>query len=476
VNDEKKTRQSERERRRRLKQEVKTKLREGGRDRDPLAEKARLLFLGKSVAEIGTRFLEDLEKKDEHGAFVAAGVVGLVKNAFETLRDRLEDPEAKDVTWEDPFLEVRYPVNFHPDHGVLPAEDLVFEREDVTDKAWAELRRSAAEKDAPAAPLAEKLGELVFGCLEVGLFASLTNGAFFVKEGNEYTGGVLKDYWPEPREGASPEELEAAFGELSRPFIFSGREDAALKLSGINDAGEAFSASVVVEVHPLILDVDEEEAFYPVIVGLAFEGVGGKPSAWPEEDRQALWEKLLEALDELAEKVRKGEEPEPEALVPALPPPSTVTPPPERRYSGTFPLSFGRALGDVKTLDFLSHLHAVRLPAKRWSTLKSWEELEAAEVQRIKDEEGDAAFEDLRDTTGNQKDRFSRDGFAAVVKKRWWSSRRRPRSASRCMRGLERATAKETQRPGRNTLSASSNLGAVSSRWGSRGMDWRARG
>lgn len=402
-----------REERRRAKAEAKRRLREEGKDQDPLAMKARATLvldaLMKAKEEMDRHFF------DQHPQWFGEGMIDLARYVFESLRERLENPEEKDVTWREPLLEVRFPVAFSPNIGPLPlgaTEGPPFFPEDFTDENWKRLQRAFKEGEGTEDPLVkgaiERFGELGSQGRELLLFLEATHGAVFFKEGEEYTAAALKNWAPDPPEGASPEELQAAFEKLCQPFTLPG-----IGLTGDVD-GSPFSGSAVVEVHPLVVDVDAEEAFYPVVGGLVLEGEGADLSRWEEADRGSFWESLFKALDELAESVRKGGETGETSgtgTIEAAGIPSAesfgepsvfTTPPPERR---TFPLAFGPALGDAGALALLDNLHAVRLPAKRWSSLKSWEDLVEAEAARILEEEGGDAFDDLRVKTRNAKAR-----------------------------------------------------------------------
>jgi DNA-binding transcriptional regulator YiaG len=67
----------------------------------------------------------------------------------------------------------------------------------------------------------------------------------------------------------------------------------------------------------------------------------------------------------------------------------------------TFPLAFGQAIVDTSTLTVVSHIHKVSLPAKKWSTLPAWHELVDESIRTILEEEGERAFQDLREETGD---------------------------------------------------------------------------
>jgi hypothetical protein len=417
-----------REERRRAKAEAKRKLREEGKDQDPLTMKARAVFMFEALQHGTEEHMRDFESR--HPGLFGEAMVSLARSTFESLRARLEDPEEKAVTWREPFLEVRFPVAFDPDSGPLPlaaVEAPPFSPEDFTDENWRRFRKALKGGEGMKDPLVEgaleRFAEFGSQAFELGFFLTVTHGTVLFKEGEEYTAAALKDWAQDPPEGASPEETQAAFEKLCQPFVLSGPPPGeGIRLSGTVDE-KPFTGSVVFEVHPLVVDVNEEEAFFPVIGGLVLEGEGGDPAAWSEEDRVVLWDALSEELDRLAESLRSGDETgttsetgtigaikghtaghsTATARLEAFPEAAVyTTPPPERK---TFPLAFGSAIGDRGALALLDNLHAVRLPAKGWASLKSWPDLVEAEVQRIREEEGEAAFDDLGRKTGDAKAR-----------------------------------------------------------------------
>jgi len=402
--------------RKKLKAEVKTRFSKV-KDRllFPLRVRQRFFEGMKRFHESIVSFAEEYEtKRGVHWSVPA--LLDLVYQGVSYLRSDIENPEIEAVSWASPFIEVRHPVLWDWENGALPP--LYFEPEDFTDEKLREYKKNEEE-------FLGKFVETTGSVLSVTALLLLTNGTVYFKRGQEYSVSALRNFAPDPPEGLTDEEKAAKLEELARPFVFSKPGDG-LEGSGTCN-GKPFTFSLVVEFHPLVVDLDEERAFLPVLVGLDMEGEGGDASLWPEEDRAELWKGLLEGLEEaygrMGSKAEEAGEPAPAAqTVPVhildyrgpretAPSPKdspvVTVPPPERSplERGTFPVAFGRALGDGKALALLNHLHPVRLPAKRWSSLRSWPDLVEAEVQRIRDEEGEDAFEDLRQKTGNSKAR-----------------------------------------------------------------------
>jgi len=134
-----------REERRKAKAEAKRRLREEGRDQDPLAMKARATLVLDALVKAGGVIDEDFFA--QHPRWFGEGIVSLARSTFESLRAHLEDPEKKAVTWREPFLEVRFPVAFDPNTGPRPlaTEEPPFSPGDFTDENWRRFRKALNE-------------------------------------------------------------------------------------------------------------------------------------------------------------------------------------------------------------------------------------------------------------------------------------------------------------------------------------------
>ena len=76
----------------------------------------------------------------------------------------------------------------------------------------------------------------------------------------------------------------------------------------------------------------------------------------------------------------------------------------EKTGAQVFPQAFGTTYADSRSLDFISHVHRLRLP-RQLSKIPRLEKLKEQEIQRILDEKGEDAFKDLRKETGNKQER-----------------------------------------------------------------------
>lgn len=363
---------------------------------------------------------------DAHENWFACIVFETIYNALHSLRTYIEDESEPDISWTNPWVEVAFPVDWDWDAEMfrMGLGETVLNPDD--------------------AEFVDRVVESTVDLLYALTLRELTHRAYFHKRGDRY-----EPYLPpeevERLRGLEGEELRAAEQAIFQPVCWGGalvhdlgdpntdRAAAArlesmllpggLTFTATQDDGTELKGVVVAQFHPLVVDEDKHRAYFPVVVGLGFfppdalgqEPPPADPSTWSESDRRALWEQLLGEVDKVVRNLAAQKPPVPSqtqqtsetGTTETLPLPAlalAVGPVPEERRP-TFPLAFGHARADTEVLDFLRHVHKVRLPARKWSTLPSWFDLCDRERDRILAEEGDRAFEDLRKTTGDPEAR-----------------------------------------------------------------------
>lgn len=354
----------DKDRRRKLKREAKARLRKEGRSEDPLAQKARYKVL---LGSIGEAFEKQVSKYTREGSPNLAGLLlaDLSSAAFHYLREALEDPKDKLATWREPFLEIRYGVDFDPDKGEpipLQEEPYPVSPQDLTDKAWRRIRSFVENGKAREDPIVQKLGDYLAGSVQasigVELLAELTQGAALWLDGKEVTQLALYPYAPDIPEG-SEEEVQAFWEDYCKPFVLAGPKHTVTFrfvgewtpspgrkwIPGPKKIPEPkpFACHPVLEIHPLVLDRSTEDAYYPVLVGLAFEDDIATLAAWNEEDRKSLLDSIEDAWVEITRDLQKDETSTTSATATILPKPEAKRPTPEtRRRSVMSPIPLPR--------------------------------------------------------------------------------------------------------------------------------------
>lgn len=229
----------------------------------------------------------------------------LFRSALDALRVHLDAPTRTHASWSQPFIELHYPIPWHPagfdpDQPALPFQDLqVIEQADPTLALGDRLARACRE----------------FPGLQV--LSDLTRHAAVLKRR-----GSLYPILPEPLVAQlakrPAEERETTLDELLTPFSFDASPPSVsdslpgpIEHTGTLSNRAPFLATFTGQVRPLLLDEDERQAHFPVIVGLRLAGDPATasrtgppkptdPSTWSVAERQALWEGLHAALSRAA--------------------------------------------------------------------------------------------------------------------------------------------------------------------------------
>lgn len=387
-------------------------------------------------------------------------IIACLGNQLAKLKDLIEDPEEKEVSWEHPWVETQYPVTLK---WFKKGDGLHWGGEGANVRPLVWHYPTEADVDLTSE---EGIEGVIFSALhqvEYELFGKLTRNLAWLKKGDEVShilpGAIYKDtalQVEKLKEGLSEEE-RARYTELTDEILFQpftlwlgkwGENDEDyppdesdplteacfhhipdVGISGTDESGTEFSVSLILEIHPLLIEVDEDEnflqAYYPVVAGLRFWPEDLDVSRWPAEEREKLWESIHQLIMGLveemeAEETPSGGEAEPEAETPGKEEtPETFTNPPAQAAAviaeqtaapvagppRTFPLalpSYARMSNEAE--EILKHVHRVRLPSK-WSTLPRWEQLVHDYIEDLLANEGERAFENIRGTTGDPEER-----------------------------------------------------------------------
>jgi len=176
------------------------------------------------------------------------------------------------------------------------------------------------------------------------------------------------------------------------------------------DGKPIYKLATFAELGQVTTDPGETSAYYPLVVGLALEPGSTPPSDWPENEREKFWPWLLEALEvSVRENITNA------SNVPVLDSLARTDASRELQSAASdtveaVVVSKGpslpvRVLRDAPTrydreaLRLVHGLASLKLPRKL-ASVPSWEKLEAEEIQRLQEEDGDLAFNKLPDPNG----------------------------------------------------------------------------
>jgi len=191
--------------------------------------------------------------------------------AVVNLKNIIEDPEKKDITWETPFIELAYSVQANWDK----VEPLYFNLtpEDLEDP---ERQRAAFLKGFMTVK-------------EVYVLKKLTREILVIlKGGKSYYKLPLNldkklDRFPKKER---TRRIERMLKPTRKPIRFCFYERPGKKPGRIY---------LVYKIGPCVLNVDEKRAYYPIVIGLEFRGI--KPEDIDEETRANFWKDLLKVIE-----------------------------------------------------------------------------------------------------------------------------------------------------------------------------------
>jgi len=208
-------------------------------------------------------------------------ILDLFRGAVLSLGHYLKKGKVAGINWKNPFAQLDYSV------GPIPSEeadlDAVGKKRLTKDAALDLLKRIVKELVTP---------DFLVPTLMYGITREV---AVAVTEDGDARIILPPDL---DKEIAGLPEAEQ---EDRRAALVAGFDLPPLSFTGnyTTPAGkESFAGAVVFGIKPLVIIEAEDHAFFPVMVGLNF--TEGNPSAWSEEDRQAILDSLVGQIDALA--------------------------------------------------------------------------------------------------------------------------------------------------------------------------------
>ena len=224
-------------------------------------------------------FLDKYEKANTE--WMRIGLLQILYGARENLKRVIEDPEEKEITWETPVTELRYPVQADWEK----VEPLYF-------------RLTSADLEDP-----ERLQEaFVKGFLtvkEVYILRQLTREILIILKGG-------KAYYKVPLSLDKKLDKLPKLGRARRierilkPVTKRARFAYDLPPVGKKQA----KAYLAFQINPCVLNVDEKLAYYPIVIGIAFRGIRVQDIA--PETRTEFLKALLQGTEEAIPKEDLG--------------------------------------------------------------------------------------------------------------------------------------------------------------------------
>lgn len=269
--------------------------------------------------------LQDYEK--EHPHWQIEVLVSLIKRGLIGLKQHIEDPNEASTTWDNPFVELHYPVDWDwnaPRGGDLVQSKLVTGKITEQNTCDPEMARST-------------LAEIMVRHLNTMALQFFTNDVWFEKYKDSYTPIVPAERSDQLNAIKPKNARRVALKNLFRPFSIGAAsidfDDMELqdgvrvskrvaeqlanidKLIDIREirfheevSGRTIEMSLIFQIHPLVVDYDKQKAFFAITVGLFMtpqvvgnDFVTTTPSDWPQNDLETLWKELLEEVKKIAD-------------------------------------------------------------------------------------------------------------------------------------------------------------------------------
>ncbi len=290
---------------------------------------------------VGALEMALVDYEAEHPHWRIEVLISLIRWSVRSLQHYIEDRRDREITWEQPFVELQYPIEWD-----WPASRM------QGDEHGRILYGSIDEANVAGRRLAVKtLSQIMTRAMNACTLGDMTNWARFSKRGDHYTPYLPLELAEELNAIKGKRARRQVFEELTRPFsIGAGLVDfetmelrenesvspqVAAQLAELPNAidfpaigfsgevnGRRFDLSLVFLIHPLITDQVEEKAYHPITVGLQFEPeivenkvILENPAEWSRKDRAKFWKELLEALDKLTDELIPKEESEESVII-----------------------------------------------------------------------------------------------------------------------------------------------------------------
>lgn len=266
-------------------------------------------------------------------AAVPAVLLRILRSGVEDLRRGLEDPERPRPSWDQPYLELRYPVEWDP-AGLDPAAPL-------RSLGTLEVLESYAD-------LSPEDSTSLRAYPGLGVLSKLTHGVLQVRRGETLV-PVLPARQVAELCTLPQDDREDTLARLFAPHPFAALSDGEdgpsaapdesahlprelLTFTATRENGSGYTGTLAGRVLPLVVDAAEGRTYFPVVVGLHLsppgepsEGDTLDPRGWTQGERATLWTSVLDLLQHAEEHPSLASV----GRAPLLPPPDFREAPPE---------------------------------------------------------------------------------------------------------------------------------------------------
>lgn len=298
------------------------------------------------------------EYKRENPYWFASSLLRIIRQTLASLRHYIENPEDAEVTWQQAKAELQFPIRWDFTNRCIiyfdsVIQDLRLTQQVLTEALMSSITISCLEGLHQAAY--EKNGDTYHHFLQQAqeeLYQSLPTD-----KQERFLKSCLAPYFIGPQIWDTSQLAQTTIEHQSDPLekrllilkkLFqSTKEEEDLASFHYNQNGKDLTLGLQIAIHPLVIDVSKQQAFFPIHVRLINSSTD-TPSTWSEVEREQLWGFLLHELEEREAKwlVEFKTSLEIGALLSPLrisPQASSITPIPERGSSKFDPVPMPRS-------------------------------------------------------------------------------------------------------------------------------------
>jgi Holliday junction resolvase-like predicted endonuclease len=238
-------------------------------------------------------------------------LLSLIKWGVKNLRSAIDKKQADGVSWNSPFLELHYPVEWD------------WKSRNDGDMSYSKQIIGTFTKDNTATPelAADTLAKMLAARFNTLALSFYTNGCWFEIAKKKSTPVLAVEFDMVVRDIEDKKAKAEALEELFTPFsIGSVRVDASVAklkkraplpdkilkelekgptIPGVSYDGHVNNrqiwAGLVFEIQSLRVDYDNRRAYYPLTIGLA---VSVTPAKWRRQDQQTFWDGFIQSIDD----------------------------------------------------------------------------------------------------------------------------------------------------------------------------------
>jgi hypothetical protein len=293
----------------------------------------------RQCSDLFPQMLQDWQ--EQHPEWRLEALLWILDRALRSLRGYLERDGENEVTWENPHVELRFPLDcVWAEHSTPESPHFHLKTGDLTLEDAADLGMASAA-----------MSRLLVRHLEIAALQDWTNYSAFEKRGDRYRAVGSAELLDEVSSISDPEARALASDALFWPKSFgAGTIDCGSIAEGgpigrvvaeqlaavepplivlpLEIAGHRVRLITILEIKPFIADAEAGTAYFLILAGLAVQADFGEPAAqdwweqpwaslshWSDESRRAIWDVLHQLIEELLKELGPALEPEMEEAI-----------------------------------------------------------------------------------------------------------------------------------------------------------------